>query len=366
MTRKCSRHDAIVTMAGVSPGALEERAAEASKEEVEVMVEMVVEGEVVKPGLLPGVLVGQTRVWRNGRETVTEVEGLFPSGLTAALDCGGGGGVLVGAWRALSSLTMLTVGLGARLLLRGLNTTVVHGEEHLAAALARPAATALLSVTSHHSCLDDPGLWGALLPPATLADTRAMRWGASASEVIFLNRALAAFWGLGKVVPIVRGWGVHQPAMDFLLARLQAGAWVNVFPEGRVVWPPAEQGRLRWGVGRLLTDCRAPALLLPVAHLGMAGVLPNPAAPGEGQGVVPRVGQLVTVVVGPPVDLAPLVAALRAEGRGEEEVRAAVTEEVQEVLARVAGEARVRRREDLRRWLERWHDRTDTTPSILT
>ena len=48
------------------------------------------------------------------------------------------------------------------------------------------------------------------------------------------------------------------------------------------------------------------------------------------------------------------------------EVRAVVTAEVQEVLGRVAREARERRREDLRRWLERWHDRTDTTPSILT
>ena len=40
-----------------------------------------------------------------------------------------------------------------------------------------------IMVTNHHSCFDDPGIWGALLSPSQLANTRYMRWGASASEV---------------------------------------------------------------------------------------------------------------------------------------------------------------------------------------
>merc|ERR1712107_801338 len=66
----------------------------------------------------------------------------------------------------------------------------------------------------------------------TLADTKIMRWGASASEVIFVNRPLASFWSWGKVVPIVRGWGVHQPAMNFLQSRLDAGVGQR-FPRGQ-------------------------------------------------------------------------------------------------------------------------------------
>jgi monolysocardiolipin acyltransferase len=315
-------------------------------------------GDGAVPGVLPDVLVGRTKVWRGGRETVTEVEGLFPAGLLPTLDSGGPAGVSAAAWRALSSLTMLTVGLGARLLLTGLNTTVVHGEEHLEAALARPPGTALLSVTNHHSCLDDPGIWGALLSARQLMDTRGMRWGASASEVIFSNRPLATFWSLGKVVPIVRGWGVRQPAMQFLLHRLDHGGWVNIFPEGRVNWP-REELRLRWGVGRLLAACTAPTLLLPVYHHGMAGVLPYPARP-------PRPGRLVTVCVGPPLDLAPLAAELRAAGVAEEDVHARLTAEVQVVLEGLGRQARAAYSQDLVRWLDRWHLTTDTTPSILT
>ena len=30
-----------------------------------------------------------------------------------------------------------------------------------------------------------------------------LRWGASASEVIFVNKALATFWSLGKVTSVL-------------------------------------------------------------------------------------------------------------------------------------------------------------------
>merc|ERR1719270_2745657 len=36
-------------------------------------------GETVKPGVGPGVLIGETKVWRNGKEMITDVERIFPS-----------------------------------------------------------------------------------------------------------------------------------------------------------------------------------------------------------------------------------------------------------------------------------------------
>ena len=110
------------------------------------------QGEKVKNGLLPGVLIGETKVWRNGKETITEVEGLFPEGLTSVLDSSKerSSSWKVSAWRVLSSFTMTFVGLGAKLLLRGLNTTVVHGGEHLEKAInERGNKTALLTVINH-------------------------------------------------------------------------------------------------------------------------------------------------------------------------------------------------------------------------
>ena len=322
------------------------------------------EGEVVRPGALPGVLVGKTRVWRNGRETVTDCQAVFPTGAVAELSPTGGSGtpsLAARLWVATTSLTMLCVGLGAKLLLCGLNTTVVHGRENLTRMFSGPERSRpIVSVTNHQSCFDDPGVWGAVLSPSKLADTKRMRWGASASEVIFLNRGLAAFWNLGKVVPIVRGWGVSQPAMEFLLARLRAGAWVNIFPEGRVC-SPGEKVRYRWGVGRLLADCSPSPLLLPVCHRGMEQVLPNPSSPGHAQPLLPRLANLVTVNIGRPVLLS-----APAGCEDAEEAWTALTAEVQRVMEELAEETEELHRQNLDRWLARWHDGCDTTPAILT
>ena len=144
------------------------------------------------------------------------MEGLFPDGLTSTLDSSSlsresdNASWRVSAWRLVSSFTMSFVGFGAKILLRGINTTVVHGGENLEKALKeRGSDTALLTVINHQvitsyiysqpskrawpesnlklelglmltntqSCLDDPGIWGAILPPRILADTRIMRWG---------------------------------------------------------------------------------------------------------------------------------------------------------------------------------------------
>ena len=85
---------------------------------------------------------------------ITEVEGLFPDGLTSTLDSSGESdnpsSWRVSAWRLVSSFTMSFVGLGAKILLRGLNTTVVHGGENLEKALKeRGSDTALLTVINH-------------------------------------------------------------------------------------------------------------------------------------------------------------------------------------------------------------------------
>jgi len=325
-------------------------------------------GELVKPGFGPGVLVGKTRVWRNEKEVVTEVDGLFPAGavdyITPSTFDLVQPSLAARAWGFVCSATMLTFGMGAKFVLKGLNTTIVHGKENIDCTLDRDSSKSLLSVINHQSCFDDPGIWGAILSPHQLVDKRTMRWGASASEVIFINKVLATFFSLGKVVPIVRGWGVHQPAMDFLLARLNGGGWVNIFPEGKV---NADGGfmRYKWGVGRLAWDCATPPILLPVVHLGMDTVLPNPKE-GEEQSVRMRFGNLVTVNIGTPVDLEVLVERLRLAGMGAMDARITVTKEVQDIMSKLYIETKEKHLENIKRWLARWHDEQDVVPSILT
>ena len=66
-------------------------------------------------------------------------------------------------------------------------------------------------------------------PPPNLIFTGGMRWSCSAAEVIFSNRLFSTFFSLGKVIPVVRGWGAHQPGLDFLI-----GTWrrypIGLFP----------------------------------------------------------------------------------------------------------------------------------------
>lgn len=45
-----------------------------------------------------------------------------------------------------------------------LNKTTVYNRETLAAAVRRPRGQPLLTVSNHHSCFDDPGIWGTHTP----------------------------------------------------------------------------------------------------------------------------------------------------------------------------------------------------------
>merc|ERR1712142_107049 len=302
-------------------------------------------------------------------EMVTEVSGLFPEGVAshltpATVDAGPAVGIRARLWEAMCSATMLTFGMGAKLILRVLNTTVVHGMENIDEALAREEGKPLLSVINHKSCFDDPGIWGAVLRPRQLADTVGMRWGTSASEVIFSNMPLSTFYSLGKVVPIVRGWGVYQPAMEFLLERLNGGSWINIFPEARVN-SDGRYIRYKWGVGRLLWDCTNSPLVLPVVHMGMSNVLPNPGV-GEKQTAIVRPGNLVTVNFGHPVDLSKLLKRLRKANVDNEEARRCVTEEVQRIMDELHHETKKLHYNNIIKWTSRWHDKFDLIPSILT
>ena len=309
-------------------------------------------------------------MWKNGKEMITDVDRVFPAGVVTAM-CPQAATPLSFSerlWTAASSLTMLVVGSGTKLLLRGLNTTVVHGMENLDV-IFRPEETGVtkpvLSVINHHSCFDDPGIWGAILSASQLMDTRRMRWGASASEVIFSSRSLETFWKLGKVIPIVRGWGVDQPAMRFLQDKLDRGGWVNIFPEGKVAVCDTISP-LRWGVGRLIMDCVTAPSLVPVIHCGMDSVLPNPATPDQPQPCVLRPGNLVTVNIGQPLDMSGLLAELRQRRLEVTEARRLITEHVREVMESLYQETRDLHRQNILRWLERWTDKVDVTPSIMT
>ncbi|CAL4193172.1 unnamed protein product, partial [Meganyctiphanes norvegica] len=171
-----------------------------------------------------------------------------------------------------------------------------------------------------------------LLKWSHLWSARTMRWSLAAHDICFTRKFHSWFFSSGKCVPIVRGLGVYQEAMDFCLKRMAEGHWVHIFPEGKVNMG-MQRLRLKWGVGRLIYDSFINPIVLPFYHVGMDSVLPNTKP------YYPRVGKKVTVVVGEPMDFGEIVQEMRDRNEDPETARKIITDMIQEKLGSLRDKA---------------------------
>ena len=114
--------------------------------------------------------------------------------------------------------------------------------------------------------------------------------------------------------------------MDFAVDRLNEGNWLHLYPEGKVN-ESRENTRLKWGVGRLISECSVTPIVIPIFHLGMEKVFPN-----ERIIHLPRGFKKVTMVIGNPIPLKETLEELKARNANEEETRLVLTNLVQEAL----------------------------------
>lgn len=113
-----------------------------------------------------------------------------------------------------------------------------------------------------------------------------------ANDRCFKYRALSPFFRAGKVLPVQRGGGMHQPGMQAAELALQRGEWVHIFPEGTRTSNPQQLGPVRKGVGRLVACSEVPPVVLPFVHAGMETVMPRGSVlPAVGKKVRPAGGR---------------------------------------------------------------------------
>ncbi len=231
------------------------------------------------------------------------------------------------------------LGLYSRGVMFGLNDTDFRGEENLRGPLLdksrRARGQGLVTVMNHYTPIDDPAAVAVFLKPLelTLGVREHVRWTMCATDRCFKNPVVGQVLRWGKVLPIERGKGVHQPCMDAAVELLDSGEWMHIFPEGRRSRTGRIQTPLRVGVGRLVADARVPPVIVPIYHRGIDQVLPR------GAWVPLTAGKRMLVMAGKPIDVSEMVSSMRAEGRTEADVYSAVTAEIERAMLALEAEA---------------------------
>ena len=184
----------------------------------------------------------------------------------------------------------------SRLFLQIFSSTTVYGRDAFVEQMeeARAASRGVITVSNHVSIFDDPFTVAAAVPWSWLWDTHKLRRTVCATNRCFFHPVVAQILTWGRVLPLARGGGIHQPYMDDVVDALQAGDWIHLFPEGTRAHAPPRLEPVRTGVGRLIADAKPTPLVIPLVHLGMEHMV------GRGF-IVPNLGLDLTIAIGDPI-----------------------------------------------------------------
>lgn len=228
-------------------------------------------------------------------------------------------------WYTRSFLVLSTACTLSKIFLQRFTSTRLVNEQTLYDLVEdRDAEKPLITLANHHSCLDDPVIWG-MLKWKNIFNTRKNRWTLTAQDICYTTKFHTTMFSLGKGIPVIRGDGVYQKGMDFAVERLKNGEWIHVYPEAKVN-AEKKQLRFKWGIGRLVMECPKAPIILPICHFGMDKVLPNSTP----QSYRAHFFQRVTIVIGEPIRISQYLEKLTTSGCSTEEIRKTVTDKIQQ------------------------------------
>lgn len=237
-------------------------------------------------------------------------------------------------WKFASAVHMTIFGFINYIFARVLNKTKVYNVDTLLDLVYNRQKKSLITVCNHDSCCDDPVVFGSFLPLSLLANFRKMKWSLAAKEICFGNPFTSTFFGMAKGLPVVRGEGIYQPIMNEVLQYINNGDWLHIFPEGKVN-ENKEIMRLKWGVGRLVSEAKAAPIVLPFYHCGLDDIMPN-----EKPYYRIKLFKKTTVLFGDPIYFDKIVKDMKMKNMEEVEMRKRITDIIQDEFYKLKDQAR--------------------------
>eukprot|EP00501_MAST-03F_sp_TOSAG23-6_P000470 GSMAST32.ASY1.ANO1.483.1 assembled CDS len=257
----------------------------------------------------PTVVISGLKLWHHGAKSSTFIQ------------------------RAHEYFVMLSLGLYSKVVMNVLNDTQITEGQKLGDLIhkKRPQigghSRGLVTVSNHVTAVDDPGVVAAVTPWSAIVNVDIMRWTLCAENRCFNKSILSSFFRGGKVLPVIRGGGVLQPAMQNIVDKLSAGEWIHFFPTGKR-YGEGKLGQVRNGVGRAIKDASVTPLVVPFYHRGMTQVL-NKA---NGEKIPITLGKKMYISVGRVLDFHDYIMTARAEGLPEEDIQSYITNTIKKEL----------------------------------
>ena len=183
----------------------------------------------------------------------------------------------------------------------------------------------VITTSNHLSTLDDPLLFG-ILPLRVFLNPQQMRITPAAQELTFDVNSY--FFNSGQLVPIKRGMGIWQKGIDHCIDKLNEDAWIQLYPEGKINQNTEKCIRWKWGISRLIMDCKKPVTVIPFAHRGLEKLMPLHPVTRENMNTIPTYGGRIDIAFGDPIEYSDILA--KCKGSKDIESRILLTTHLQQ------------------------------------